>query len=114
MKSSIFMDDRITTEPNIDQKYKHKGIIEVSHTVVINPFNQIFVYCFRNNYNNEYNICKIKCLVKIQEILNKKHKKNLLDNYKVVNIRFRRIIGLTTVTVNACGTLLYKDQKPLF
>jgi len=62
------MDDRITTEQNIDQKYKHKWIIEVSHTVAINPFNQIFVYCFRNNYN----ICNIKCLVKIQEILNKK------------------------------------------
>jgi hypothetical protein len=109
MKNNLFIDDRITMEGNTDEKYKHKGILEVSHTIIINPLNQIFVHCFRNNnYNNEYTICKKQCLIKIQEILNKKAKKNLLDNYKVVNVRFKKIIGLTTVTVNAYGTLLYK------
>lgn len=109
MKNNLFTDDRITMECNMDDKYKHKGILEVSHTVIINPLNQIFVYCFRNNnYNNEYSICKKQCLIKIQEILNKKVKKNLLDKYKVVNVRFKKIIGLTTVTVYAYGTLLYK------
>ena len=80
----------------------------LSEEVIINIFNQFFVYCFRNNYMNEYNICKKKCLIKIQEILNKKTKKHLMDNYKVANVRFKKIIGLTTVTVNAYGTLLYK------
>lgn len=102
---NIFIDNRISTQPNIDKDYKEKGIIHVCEIIPINIINQCFG---ERNYKTEYDIGKNRCLIKIQELLNIQQKNNLLNIFKVCNLKIEKTISFSSVFINVYGTLLYK------
>jgi hypothetical protein len=111
----IYLDQRLSTQANIDPSYIDYGIIHLCDSVAINALRQTFTN-FLNAFGNSgfdstlYDLARNKCLSRLAHILDVKQLE-LNNEYelKISNIRFDIVsIDPSLITINAYGTLIGK------
>ena len=116
----LFLDARVSTQPNSDPNYIEAGIIHLCDSVAINVLRSS-VTSFFNAFGSSgfdstlYDLARNNCLKRIVDILNVKDKQIKEEgkdiDLKVCNIRFEMLsLDPSLITINAYGTLLSRTN----
>lgn len=103
----IYIDPRLSTQPNTDTSYTEIGIIHVCDSIAINIIRQQITNIL-NTFGNSgfdsilFDQARNKCLQRLAGLIK--------ENNKISNIRFEFIsVDPSLITINAYGTLLQKN-----
>jgi hypothetical protein len=116
----LFLDSRVSTQPNTDPTFIESGIIHLCDSVAINAL-RASVTSFFNAFGSSgfdstlYDLARNNCLKRIVNVLNIKDKQIKEEgrdiDLKVCNIRFEMLsLDPSLITINAYGTLLSKSN----
>ena len=112
---NVFMDKRLSTQPNEDRNYEDVGIVHATEAVGIN-MGRAFVTSIANTFGSKgidlsrYDVCRQGALKKLL--------KELPAGYKICNIKMDVENGPQSIHVHAYGTLMkpkseinHKEEK---
>lgn len=117
----LFLDARLSTQPNTDSTFMEYGVIHLCDSVAVNALRELATsvanFFGQSGFDSTlYDLARKNCLTRIANILNLKNSQLMSQgtymDLKVCNLRFEMLSGdPSLITINAYGTLLGRYQN---